>query len=488
MNFRLYRTLLGPFCLFVTLASCSPSAPTPQAGGGIGGTGSVATVASGPVTKFGSVYISGVEYDNTGTIYCIDDEPCSRANSLKLGMVVVVNGKVSEEYSTNRPLTRTADTITYEESVEGIVQSVASDGSSLVVLGQVVSVDQNTIIDPGVPGQSVLALRPGVDLVEISGFVIGDGRILATLIMKQSGTPHFEVQGTIKNYDAAKKEFAIGALIVDYSGADVVDLPTSQTWDGVVVHIRGNQWNGGGPGPFGARLAATKITKLTLGVEDSADAEVEGFILRTDAPGDFYINNLHVQATAATQFEGGILSDLTVGTHVEIQGRLANGILQAGQISFEGNIELESNVVSIDRGAKTLTLAGLSGLVLRTDDKTVIDGEGNLRRVEDVAVGDHLKVHGLFLGGGLLATELERSGPSTSVTLQGPIQSVTAPLLVIAGATIDTSDIPDSGFIGNYGSIGRTAFFQELNTGQTVSVRGAWTGSSVRWTSIGLDD
>ena len=177
--------LLGS-CLALGLLSCSPP---PQAGGGIGGTGSVATVASGSVTKFGSVFVSGTEFDNSGSLYCIDDEPCSAQNKLKIGMVVLVNGRLTEEYSTGQPGTRVADRIEYEETVEGIVQSVASDGSSLVVLGQIIHIDQRTIIDPSISGQSVGNLVPGADLIEVSGFVVGDGHVLAALIINRTGLP-----------------------------------------------------------------------------------------------------------------------------------------------------------------------------------------------------------------------------------------------------------------------------------------------------------
>ena len=209
LRFSLHIGLLG---LFLTLASCGPA---PQAGGGIGGTGSVATVSSGPVTKFGSVFVSGTEYDNSRTIYCIDDEPCSSKNTLKLGMVVLVNGRTTETYSSNQPLGRFADKITFEETVEGAVQSVAADGLSVTVLGQVVHIDQKTIIDTSIPGQSIAGLIPGQDRIEVSGFVVGDGHILATLIMLQTGPPHYEIQGTIKNHNAAAHTFEIGSLRID---------------------------------------------------------------------------------------------------------------------------------------------------------------------------------------------------------------------------------------------------------------------------------
>lgn len=447
----------------------------------------MATVASGPVTKFGSVYVSGTEYDNTATLYCIDEEPCSTENKLKLGMVVLVNGRVTEEYSNGQPVKRVADKITFEETVEGIVQSVASDGLSLVALGQIVHIDQRTIIDPSVPGQSIGNLAPGTDLIEVSGFVVGDGHILATLIMKkQTGTPHYEIQGSVKNHDVKAKTFEIGALVVDYSFANTAEMPSpaSSTWNNIVVHVRGDEWSQGGAGPYGARLTATRVKSLGLGVEDIADAEVEGFIIHADAPGDFVVNNLRVRATASTEFEGGTIDDLVVGAHLEIHGQVAGGILQAEHVSFEGNIELESNVATITPVSRTLTLVGLSGMTVRISNETDIEGEGDLRRFEDIRVGDHLKIHGRPAGSdGLLAEELERSGTTAGIKLKGPVRSVLDPMLNIAGVSIDTSGIPENGFTGNDGTvIGRTGFFRGLAVGHKVSLRGTWTGSGVNWT------
>ncbi|HSA60771.1 MAG TPA: DUF5666 domain-containing protein [Nitrospiraceae bacterium] len=485
-TFRL-SMILGLGVLFMACPSCDP---VPRAGGGIGGTGSVATVANGPVTQFGSVYISGTEYDNTNTVYCIDETPCSSQNTLKLGMVVLLNGRVTQDDSTNKPVTRIADKITYEETVEGLVQSVAADGLSLVVLGQVVHVDQKTNIDPSIPGQSLGNLRPGVDSVEVSGFVVGDGHILATLIMLQTGTLHYEIQGFIKKHDGMAKTFEIGPLVVEYSTADTSAMPSpaSSTWNGLVVHVRGDQWTQGGPGPVGGRLTATRVKPTELGVEDIEEAEVEGFITHVVAPGDFFINNLHVMTSAATEFEGGTINDLLVDVHVEIEGRLANGVLQAEQVSFKGNFELESNVATVDPISQTLTLIGLSGMTVHITNDTALEGENDLRRFADIAVGDHLKIHGRSAGtNGLVATELERSGPSTGVKLQGPVKSVLEPTLVIAGAAIDTTGISDNGFTGSDGTvIGRSAFFQRVEIGYKVSLKGSWTGSGVNWTSARL--
>ena len=496
MPSRVRQHLLGLAALFLAIASCSPAGPAPQAGGGIGGTGSLATVSSGPVTKFGSVFVSGTEYDNTNALYCIDHDPCSRENRLKIGMVVLVNGTRTVEYGSNKTLTQVADTITYEETVEGVVQSVATDGLSLVVLGQVVSVSLKTEIDPSLQGTAPHVLNPGKvanSLVEISGFVTGDGTILATLIQPQTGIPHYEIEGVIKNHDPKANKFEIGSLIVDYSQANTSPLPAltspSQTWDGLIVFVLGDQWSRGGPGPNGARMNATSVKPKALGVSDVEDTEVEDFVTWVNGPGDFFLNNVHVQTTSGTAFEGGTLGDIIVGSHLEVYGSLVGGIVTATKIEFESETELQANVAAVDSTANTLTLAGLSGLTIEFDGQTALSGQGNPRRVSDLRNGDHLQIHGRLHGGStILATEVERSDQSSHVRVQSYVTNVSNPWLVLLGSTIDTTAIPESGFHGQNGILGRSNFFAGLSSGMTVVLSGTSQGNTVAWESASRSD
>lgn len=480
----LLQRVLSLSSIFILFASCSPS---PQAGGGIGGTGSVATVSSGPVTRFGSVFVSDTEYDNTNTLYCIDREPCSLQNRLKIGMVVLVNGTRSEEYTANRTLTRIADKITYEETVEGFVQTVSGDGLSLVVLGQVISVNQKTEIDPSLQGASPHTLNtttlPGA-VVEISGFVTGDGTILATLIIPQAGTPHYEIEGFVKNHNLSAKSFEVGSLLVDYSIADVSQMPapTNQEWNGIVVFIEGDQWSQEGPGPYGARITATSVKPRGLGVSDIQDAEVQDFITQVTGPGDFFMNNVHVQTSPSTTYEGGTANDIVIGAHVQVEGSLMSGIVSATKVQFEGEIELQANIATINAGSNTLTLAGLGGLAITFDSQTELDGQGNPRRLDDLRVGDHLSIHGRLRGRNtVMATEVERTDPQSNVQVQGFITSAADPLILLLGASIDTSSIPESGFLGPNGVIGRSAFFSGLASGKKVALRGTTVGDTVTW-------
>ena len=477
--------------LSMACLACVSCGPSPQATGGIGGTGSgshVSSVSSGPVTKLSNVSVSGTEYNNSNALYCIDGEPCTTENSLKLGMVVEVQG--TKQSSRQSAVTRVAATITFEETVEGVVQSVAQDGSSLIVLGQFIAVDPKTVIDASVRGRSIRNLTPGLDVIEVSGLVTSDGHILATLIMNRTGNPHYEVQGIIKNHDAQNNRFEIGQLMVEYASADISDLATGGTtdWNGRLVHVRGDEWQPRSEVPYGARLTATRVKRLGLSMEDSAETRIEGFITQLTQVGRFTINNHRIELLPDTSFEGGTAGDSTPGAHVLIHGALVQGVLQAQEVVFKENVEMESNVESIDIQNGTLTLTGLTGLTIACDARTVMEDEGAPGRFEDLRIGDHLKVHAsLFDGQRVLATELERTTPSTSIVVHAPVGLAADPLIVLADTSIDTSRIPDKDFVGLYGTIGRVAFFEKVAIGRPVWVKGILTGSIATWSSVGTN-
>jgi Domain of unknown function (DUF5666) len=143
----------------------------------------------------------------------------------------------------------------------------------------------------------------------------------------------------------------------------------------------------------------------------------------------------------------------------------------------------------INSSDNTLTLTGLAGLVIQFDDKTALHGQGNPRRLADLSSGDHLQIHGRPRGGTtVLAKEVERSDPASNVQVQGFVTSAADPIVALLGAFIDTALIPESGFLGRYGVIGRSAFFSGLSSGKKVVLRGTNLGDTVRWSSASRRD
>ena len=334
-----HQNLLGGMVLSVVLASCGP---TPQAGGGIGGTGSIASiVASGPLTGFGSIFVSGTEYDTTHTSMTVDGNPGNQGD-LKKGMIVRLNATVPEGSGADEPVRRTANTVLYEDTVEGFVQSVAADGTGLIVLGQTVTITTATAIDVSILGGNVANLMPGRDLVEISGFVTGDGLIRGTWVElktldQKTDTPDYHVKGFIKNHHADQHTFEIGDLTLDYHDALLSDMPAQSNngWDGLLVDVTGKQISSGGLNSSRIRLAATRVSQEKLGLEEGEIAEIEGFVIQARSAEDFFLGNVHVLTDAGTTFQGGALNDIRVGVHIKVHGPFVSGIVKATAVEFK---------------------------------------------------------------------------------------------------------------------------------------------------------
>ena len=481
-----------PVLLLVLLLTMVMSCGRPEAGGGIGGTGNTATVVSGPITDTSpnNVSVSGSDYNTGATVMTVDGKP-GHQSDLKKGMVVLVHATVAHTSGTNVPPQRTANTLLYEDTVEGVVQTVASDGSSLVVLGQTVAITTTTIIDASIPGQNILSLVPGRDLVEVSGFITGDGVIVGTLIVLKTGSPDYEVKGFIKNYDAAHKTFEIGAATVDFQHADVSAMPnaSSTTWNGLLVDVRGSHASPGSSGPYAVQLTAGKIQPEGLGVGDGEEAEIEGFVTLMLGQGDFYLGNVHVQTTSSTTFKGGTLDEILLGSHLLAEGALVGGIVNATSVKFEGEVHLEANVATINPSNNTLTLIGLAGLVIQFDSQTALQGQGSPQLLTDLLSDDHLHIHGTPRDGNtVLATRVVRNAPSPNVQLQGFVTSAADPHVMLLGTLIDTSSIPESRFKGVRGAKGRNAFFIGLSSGITVRLGGTVQSNTIAWSSASRDD
>ncbi|MDH4154281.1 MAG: DUF5666 domain-containing protein [Nitrospira sp.] len=395
------QNLLSAITLVVVLASCSPG---PQAGGGIGGTGHIASVASGPITGFGSIFVSGTEYETTHTTMMIDGKPGSQSD-LQKGMIVRVGATLREQSGTNDQPVRMANAVLYEDTLEGFIQSVATDGSHLVVLGQTVTITSATSIDASIPGGNVLNLVPGRDLVEISGFVMGEGNIRGTLIRLKTfsattSTPDYQVKGFITHHTPAQHTFEIGALTVDYQDAVLTDLPgqSSSVWDGLLVDVVGAQLlSGGGQSPS-LRLTATRVRLEGLGSMDSEEVVIEGFVTRILSPGNFLFGNQQVVTNAGTVFEGGTGNDILVGVHLEVHGSLVGGVVKATKVEFE-DADLKGLVTQVLAPGRF----SIGTVQVLTSPATVFTGG----TANDIVVGVHVEVYGSVVDGTVNATKVE---------------------------------------------------------------------------------
>lgn len=432
-------------------------------GGGIGGTG----IAYGTITAFGSVWVNGVEYDTSNTTFKTDDNPNGGGgqDDLRVGMVVRVDGSVSNA---------TAATITEDDSVKGLVEQVI-DANRMVVMGQTIQIDNTTRFDNGV-------VPVAGDRVEVHGLIAGDGVISAGYIEKKTTapTPPFAVKGIVKNQDTANQTFQVGTLTVQYAGADVGDMPAG-TWNGLQVDIKGSAC--AGPAPVCGTLTSTKVEPAGARVTTASQAEIEGVVVTVTANG-FTIGNQEVVTTANTRYEGGVAADLIVGTKVEAEGSISNGVLTATKVSFRDAVKIEGDIGSIT--GNTLTIAGLPGITVSV---TTITELKDVASVGALSVGDHLRIRGkLGTGNSMVATRLELRNDDTDVELQAPVQALTPETsLRLLGVDISTAGISQYRDI-NDAAITRSAFFSAVKVNSLVKANGSLSGGTVTWNELELEN
>lgn len=434
--------------------------------GGIDGTG----VSYGTITGFGSVWVNGVEFETTGTTIKLDDNPVGQ-DDLRIGMVVRVDGSIDD---------RTALSITVDDAIKGRVEQVV-DASRIVVMGQTVQIDNQTRFDNGVvPVEG--------DHVEVHGLPVADGVVAAGYIEKKAtpATPLYAVKGFVKSHDPAARTFVVGTLNVNYAGATVEDMGAG-SWNGRVVEVKGSTCAGN---PVCGTLTASKVEPTGASVTTAPKAELEGFVTAVGA-GGFTLGATPVVTTASTVFEGGVAAEIVVGTKLEVEGRIDNGVLTATKVEFRDNVRLEGNVASFDTVTNTLTLAGLPNVPVQVTSLTQFGGVGSLA---GVTLGNHLRIKARpGAGAAVLAIEfeLESSASDPRVILQGPVSAIGGTTtLTIQGTVVDTSTVADSEFKGLEDTVlGRAAFFAGLQTGTLVKVRGELgAGDIVVWNQAELED
>ena len=445
--------------------------------------------ASGTVTDFGSLFVNGkkfetenVEVRHDGVMERCTINPVTTCG-LKKGMTVTVNGSFSGDQ-------HTATSVQQMDAVEGLVQSVAVDGLSLVVMGQTVLVDNTTIIDNNIPEQNILNLVAGTDNVEVNGHTRLNGIIQATFLEKKLVGVTPEVRGFVSNHASGAATFRIGNLTVNYSGGDINDMPTpnGNSWDGRFVEVKGTNFVSAT-----TTLIATKVEPENQGIGQVIDEfEVEGFVTRAGIPTgniiDFTIGTTLVRTTANTEFRGGTVDEIVVGAKMSAEGRFDGSTLIAKHVKFHESVRLEGDIASI--GTNSILIRGLSGITVTVNRQTEFKeiGSGTVNDLGDLAVNDHVRVRGRVAGPDtVVATRIQLRSPDRDVDLQGPVQSIDRDVIVVLGASIDTGVINQFESVSGT-SMNRAGFLAEVRVNSLVKVKGELNGTTVTWEEAELED
>lgn len=451
---------------------------------GIDGGGAFPPVATsvtsvGRITGFGSVIVNGVRYDTSGAEFVINGTAGSQTD-LAVGQVVVVQGTISDDGATG-----SADTVTFDDLVEGPIESIDLAEQTMIVLGQRIITNLDTVFEDDISPTGLEGLSVG-NTVEISGFRNSNGDIVASYVDLEDSPDEFEVTGIAANVDTASMTFSIQDLVIDYSAAMVNDFPGGAPEDGQLVEAEG--MNLGAQG----ELLATEIEFKgnDFSFDDDDDVEVEGLITRFVSDTDFDVSGIPVTTTSSTEFEDGSRADLALDRKVEVEGSVnAAGILVAEEIEFkrEGVIRIGGLVEDVQ--ADNLTVLGLqvfTNVGTEFDDDSDLDIESF--DLGDVNVGDYVEIRAFddSANSRLVATRLERDDDEDEVFLRGVVESVNDPEFAILGVTIQTN--AGTEFQAEDDSVISAGAFFGQALGRVVEADGVLSGGVIIADEVELED
>ena len=441
MNTKMIRRFALVAAIALTVAACGGGGGGNMAGGGTGGTG----ISMGVMTK-GSTIANGVRFEDTTANIFIDDKPKTAAD-LKDGMVVKVLGTVNAD-----GINGTAQRVKALVEVRGIPTSVnsAANPQSLVVLGQTVFVDDQTVFSNLA---NFAAIVQNVTLIEVHGLRDATGQIRATRI--EANTAQMgdntvdEIRGVVSGGAAGSNPttFNLGSQAVNAIGAVIAPAGASyQNGSVVEVHCTAR--------PCVSGIGVFQASRVV--VEDAEDAafrpgngqrfEAEGLISGFTAhPGNFSVAGTPVTTTGSTRFEGGIATDLANNVKVEAEGTWNGTRLVASKIEFKRTVvRLQGMVTASGATSFTLTIVGAGAVTVEADSLTSGDFAGG--SIPPVSV-NCVQVRGQRkAGGGTVVTAGEiRSSCSSSDDhlIQAPVEVESGTTLTLLGFAINVGNPTD---------------------------------------------
>lgn len=282
---------------------------------GIEGSGRFATIAFGRITRFGSIFVDGVEYGLSQAHIQFDGQ-AGKVSQLQVGQIVAVQAVMTGAAGGN------ASNVTYTGNVVGPVSQVDLAGGAFTVLGQTVKVDGTTLFGEGLPPGGLTGLAVGTS-VEVSAFVTASGGLMASRIDLQSAGTALQVKGAVEDLNTGAQTFQVNGLKIDYSQASVdgqlANASTATVW--------------ADESPSAGTLHATRVQLSSgLGGANGERGRLEGLVTSIASNSAFDVGEQSVVTDANTHF---VLHGQTLAPNlaVRVQGVFnATGALVAKSV------------------------------------------------------------------------------------------------------------------------------------------------------------
>lgn len=378
-------------------------------GGGGGGSVSASNTTVGVVTGFGSVYVNGCEYETDSADISVEGQSGTE-DDLAVGDVVEVEGPANCTHAD-------ATSVKYADELEGVVDSnsVSAGVGTMVVMAQDVTVNDLTIFHDETGSVATVNDVASGHVVEISGYGIGTGEIVATRIeIKATSlatyTGELEVKGVVVSHNATDQTFMIGNLTVDYGSYPAMLDGMSEITDDMYVEAKASTYTAGSLSMVATKVELEDDGEIGHQGDQHEEYEIKGVltVAYDDGTKKFGINDQMVLVNDATEYEGVSTADMHSGNvgnlYMEVEGNFnADGELVAEEVELEDDDVNDSaeiqghitNLVVTDTNNGTFSI-GTVDLTI-TNDTIMKDSEGampeskfNMTHLRD---GDFVEVH-----------------------------------------------------------------------------------------------
>ena len=330
--------------------------------------------AFGTITELGSATVNGIRYDTNATNVIVNGQAAS-VSDLQLGQVVAIEGNANLSDATG-----TADLIAYSATVIGPVENIEATLDRLIVLGQSVLTNSETVFDPSIDPETFAGLLVG-DTAQISGFRNAEGDIIASRVEIDTVTPSVQLIGTVSGLNLANMLFSVGRLTVDYSSATVIDLPVGMPTDGLLVILRGSLVDG--------ILVVEEIANVVnLAAAPGERGHLNGIITRFASPTDFDLNGFPVTTDAGTYYVNGVVGELEANVEITIDGAFGpgNDTALANRVTFGRPVFDRTRVTFDFENFTELSVFGLSRVTVTQGPDFFVEATGNAAIINDIQV------------------------------------------------------------------------------------------------------
>lgn len=349
---------------------------------GVGGTGSY---SSGPIDGFGSIFVGGIEFDDSRATV-VDEDGAERTRAaLRLGMSTEVDSDAIG--GTDAAPTAVATRIRMIAELVGLAGQIDPVAGTLVVFDQTVLVVEGaTAFDPAF-ANGLASVPDGAPVAISASFDAAANRYVATLVAPFDGVPAFyQARGTVQDHDATARTFRLGAALFAYDGSQ----PLLE--NGAYLRVRAATT------PVAGRWVVSGIAPGARELPDLDRVKLRGAITRFVSATDFSLNGQPVDARTAQRI--GPPGDLALGDPVVVDGSVVDGVIVAktvrldrrGGANDQGSIELKGEIESIDTTAQTFVVRGTT--VFYGGNGVQYSGGAS----NQLAVGRAVKVRGVVAG------------------------------------------------------------------------------------------